>query len=58
MTNLDKKETITIDPPARCARHDITLPGHINTNVITLGNVPTIISDRGSDPIGVRIPLT
>ena len=58
MTNLGKKETITIGPPARCARHDITLPSHIKTNVITLGNVPTIISDRGSDPIGVGKPLT
>ena len=43
---------------ARCARHDITLPGHIKANVITLGNVPTIISDRDSDPIGVMIPQT
>ena len=58
MTNLAKKETITIGPPARCARHDITLPGHIKTNVITLGNVPTIISDQDSDPIGVMIPQT
>ena len=29
MVNLAKKETITIVPPGRCARHDITLPGHI-----------------------------
>ena len=29
MVNLAKMETITIGPPARCARHDITLPGHI-----------------------------
>ena len=28
MVNLVKKETITIGPQARCARHDITLPGH------------------------------
>ena len=59
MVNLAKEDTITIGPPTRFARHDITLPGHINTNVITLGkNVPTIISDRDSDPIGVRIPET
>ena len=37
MTNLAKKETITIGPPTRCARHDIILPGYIKTNVITLG---------------------
>ena len=39
MDNLAKKETITIGPPARCARHDITLPGHIRTNVMTLGKI-------------------
>ena len=39
MVNLATKQTITIGPPARCARHDITLPGHIKTNVITLGNM-------------------
>ena len=39
MVNLAKEETIIIGPPARCARHDITLPGHIKTNVITLGNM-------------------
>ena len=33
------KGTITIGPQARCARHDITLLGHIKTNVITLGNM-------------------
>ena len=37
--NLVKKETITIGPPARCAMHDITLPGHKHANVITLGNM-------------------
>ena len=36
---LLERETITIGPPASCARHDITLPGHIKTNVITLGNM-------------------
>ena len=39
MVNLVKKETITLGPPARCARHDITLPSHIKTDVITLGNM-------------------
>ena len=39
MANLAKKETITIGPPARCSRHDITLLGHIKTNVITLENM-------------------
>ena len=59
MAKLAKKDTITIGPPPRCARHDITLPGLIKTNAITLGkNVPTILSDRDSDLIGVRIPQT
>ena len=39
MDNLAEKESITIGPPARCARHDITLPCHIKTIVITLGNM-------------------
>ena len=39
MDNLAEKESITIGPPARCARHDITLPGHIKTTIITLGNI-------------------
>ena len=39
MVNLAKKEAITIGPPARCARYDTTLPVHITTNVITLGNM-------------------
>ena len=39
MDNLAEKESITIGPPARCARHDNNLPGHIKTNVITLGNM-------------------
>ena len=43
MVNLVKKETITIGPPARWARYDTTLPGHIKTNIITLGKcIPTI----------------
>ena len=52
MANLAKEET-TLGPPARCARHDITLPG-----LNSWKNVPTIKSDRDSDLIGVRIPQT
>ena len=59
MANLAKKATITIGPPARCARHDITLPGHIKANVISLGNKfkPSYLT-RDLDLIGVRIPQT
>ena len=41
MDNLAEKESIMIGPPDEGggARHDITLPGHIKTNVITLGNM-------------------
>ena len=39
MVNLVKKETITLGPPVMCARHDITLPGHMRINVITLENM-------------------
>ena len=40
MDNLAEKESIMIGPPAGGgARHDITLPGHIKTNVITLENI-------------------
>ena len=39
MVNLAKRDTITIGPPARCARHDITFPGDIKNNVKTLGNM-------------------
>ena len=28
MVNLVKKETITLGPSVKCARNDITLPGH------------------------------
>ena len=47
MVNLVKKETITLGPPARCARHDTTLPSHLKTNVITLGNMfqPSYLSE-------------
>ena len=47
MVNLVKKETITIGPPARSARHDIILSSYI-----------TIISNRDVDLSGVRIPQT
>ena len=40
MDNLATKKTITIGPPARCVRHDITLSGHIKTIAITLGTFP------------------
>ena len=39
MDSLAEKDSITIGPRASCARHDITLPGHIKTNVINLGNM-------------------
>ena len=59
MNNFAKKGTMTIGPPARCARHKITLSGHIKTNVYNFWTyVPTIISDQDSDLIGVRIPET
>ena len=59
MVNLAKREVITIGPTARCARHDITLPGHIKDQCYNSWEyVPTIISDRDSDLIGVRIPQT
>ena len=59
MDKLAEKETITIGPPARCARHDITLMGHITTKCYNSWEYdPTIISDQDSDLIGVRIPRT
>ena len=39
MDNLAEKGTITLGAPARCARHDITLPGHMRTSDITLENM-------------------
>ena len=36
---LLKRKNLTMVPPARCARYDITLPGYINTNVITFENM-------------------
>ena len=61
MVNLAKKETITIGPSARCARHDITLPGQ-KTSVITLGKVsqPSYLTEIQirlvSGYLGLRIP--
>ena len=59
MDSLAEKDSITIGPRARCARHDITLPGHIKANVISLGNKfkPSYLT-RDLDLIGVRIPQT
>ena len=37
MANLAEQDTITIGPLAKCARHDIILPGYIKTHVIILG---------------------
>ena len=40
MANLAKKGTTIIGPPPRGgARHDIMLPGHQRTNIITLGKL-------------------
>ena len=40
MAKLAKKDTTTIGPPPRGgARHDIMLPGHQRTNIITLGKL-------------------
>ena len=58
MDSLAEKDSITIGPQARCARHDITLPGHIKTNYISWKYVPTVISGRDSDLTGVRITQT
>ena len=41
MDNLAEKESIMIGPPAGGggARHDIMLPGHVEINVTTLGDM-------------------
>ena len=50
-----KRKTITIEPPARCARHDIILSSQIRTNIMTLGKCsnhhiwPRFRSDWGQD---------
>ena len=36
MVNLVKKETITLGPSVKCARNDITLPGHKRTLLLPL----------------------
>ena len=37
---LLKRKTITMGPPARCARHDITLLGYTKSNVTAFGKCP------------------
>ena len=57
MVNLAKKGTITIGPTARCTGHDIILSGHIKDQCYNSWKyILTIISDRDSDSIGVRVP--
>ena len=57
MANIAKKETITIGPPGRCVR--MTSPYRVKDQYYNSWEyVPTIISERGSGPIGVRIPQT
>ena len=57
MANLAKKETIKIGPQGRCVR--MTSPYRDKDQCYNSWKyVPTIISDRGSDPMGVRIPQT
>ena len=57
MVNLAKKETITIGPPGRCVR--MTTPYWVKDECYNSWEyVPTIISDRDSDLIGVRIART
>ena len=46
LTLLKRGGIVTLGSPARCARHDITLPGHIKTNVKNPWKyVQTVISD-------------
>ena len=58
MANLAKKETITIGPPGRGVR--MTSPYRVIKDQCynSWEYVPTIISDRDSDLIGVRIART
>ena len=54
MANRTKKETITIGPPGRCVR--MTSPYWVKDQCYNSWKyVPTIIPDRDSGPIGVRI---
>ena len=39
MFTLLNRKLITIGPPARCARHDIMLPGHVEINATTPGDM-------------------
>ena len=54
MVKLAKQETIITSPPARCDRHDITLPIYKDQCYNSWKYVTTIISDRDSDLIDVR----
>ena len=56
MVNLVKKETITLGPSAMCARSPYRVIKDQCYN--SWKHVPTIISVRDSDLIGVRIPQT
>ena len=56
---LLKRKTITMGPPTRCSRHDIILPGQIKDQCYNSWKyIPTIISNRDLDLIGVRITQT
>ena len=59
MVNLAKKEIITKGPLARGAKQGHHLTGlYKDQRYNSWKYVPTIISDRDSDLIGVRIPRT
>ena len=51
-------ETITIGPPARCAGYHHLTGSYKDQCYNSWKYVPTIISDRDSDLIGVMIPQT
>ena len=40
LITLLKRKTITMGPPARCGRHDITLLGYTKSNVTAFGKCP------------------
>ena len=54
MAKLLTQDTTIRDLPDKCVGHDIHLTVQ-KTNIIILGNVPTIISARDSDLVVVRI---
>ena len=56
--NLVEQDTTTIGPPSKCAMHEFISPGYTWTNVIIIGQDPTIVSARDSDLVGVRILQT